>query len=208
MQDCVFCGPRPDLEMYLAKGNLFYTIPKGQICAGHTLMVTTEHLKCYASLDVSAENEYYERKQNLSDILTRHFGNLFMIEYGVWGQTVKHAHKHFIPLEGPKHKVESVFEEMVSPGNILAEVADRARLRHVFGQEKGYVWLEEHGVSRIIHTLGIPDDRTCKHLLYRHFFAVVKGVGVLTWGKMTEEQKREDENNREETRKVLMSVKL
>ena len=207
MKDCIFCDKEKVKEDTIYKtDNFFGKVGIGIITPGHIIMIPWEHYTCYADLPHKLEDEYKKVKNLLQNEITKKFSEPFLIEYGIWGQTVPHAHTHFIPLKSQEYQISSILEEMVIPGKIKFEEVDRKTLKETYKAEKGYVSIEEKGKLYVCHINGIPDDKNNPNLTYRVFFTQKGLRGIKSWAEMTEEDKIKDKQKIELTKIRLSNL--
>ena len=207
MEDCVFCDREKILEDILHEtDNFFVKVGLGILTPGHVMVIPKGHYLCYGELPDALEPEYGEIKRWTQEQVTERFAAPSIVEYTPgYGQSIHHAHSHFIPLKGDGYEVQSLLEEMFLPGNLNIEKADRKRLKQIYKQEGKYVSLEEDGTLYVCHVAGLTHDRANPnpHLSYRAFFAFNKGAGVLNWSKMTEDEKIVDQEKRRLTKRLF-----
>lgn len=207
MEECIFCDREKIKEDILSEtGNFFTKVGFGIVAPGHIMMISNEHYPCYGDLPNKLEGEYEESKNVLQKQIADKFATPFLVERGIWGQTVPHAHTHFIPSKGQGYEVKSILEEMVKPGGINFEEVDRKKLKEIYKSEGGYVSIEERGILYVCHVTGIQSDKynPHPHLNYRAFFTQRKGLkGIISWEKMSKEDKKRDEEKRNLTKKIL-----
>ena len=182
--------------------NFFVKVGVGLAAPGHIMLITKKPYKCFADIPQELDEEYESIKSRLVTVIRNTFSEPFLIEYGVWGQTVAHAHIHFIPLRGAEYQVRSIIEEMVRPGNITIEmVTGLTDVRRIYKKEKGYLFIEEFGKQYVCHVSKIVYDINNRnpHLSYRLFFEKrgVKAVG--RWDQLSPTDKLFDEVKKQET---------
>ena len=206
MKDCVFCNKERLLEDIVYNSNNFFVkVGFGIVGAGHVMIVTNKHYSCFGDLPDHLEEEYEELRQKLQKKISDKISEPFLIEYGILGQSVHHAHIHFIPSKGIGYKVNNVLEEMVIPEGIEFEEADRKRLKEIFSAEGVYVSIEEHGKMYVCHVNRIPYIEEMPILLdYRTFFTKNGLRGVSGWKKMSNEEIAIDEEKRRLTKKLIL----
>lgn len=203
-KQCIFCNrEKIASDILYQKNNFFTKVGFGLVGPGHSMLISNLHIRCFGELPKSLDEEFEAAKRNLSGKVEREFNAPTLIEYGVWGQSVPHAHTHFIPRKGPGYEVESFIEEMVKPGKVeIEEVEGINRIREIYQSEGSYVSIEEHGKIYVCKSSNQPPinrDDPNPYLGYRGFFAK-KGLSVKNWKEMTEKEKERDEENRSLTR--------
>ena len=200
----VFCQREMWKEYNIFETENFYVkIGKGIITPGHVMLITKDHYDCFAEIPEELEQEFFEIKKYLIKKITETFSKPFLQEAGIWGQTVPHAHIHFIPTKTENYQVNSIIEEMVKPSGAELEIIDWKKLKEIYKKERGYITIEEDGKTYVFHT----DDVTKKpphHLIYRYFFADKFNLkGTRSWQNMTEEDKKLDLVKINTTQKLL-----
>jgi hypothetical protein len=135
------------------------------------------------------------------------FSEPFLIEYGIWGQSVHHAHIHFIPLKSKDYVVKSIIKEMISPLKINFEETSWAKIKKIYKTEGSYVAIEEKGKVFVCHTKDLTSRENYPDLLCRTFFARVKGLsGVGDYRKMSADELGKDRQKRLVTKKLMEST--
>jgi diadenosine tetraphosphate (Ap4A) HIT family hydrolase len=72
---------------------------KFPVCPGHTLIISKEHLRCYAAATEETVRELEATAASVRSFLAAAYGKPLLIwENGVSGQSVFHAHLHLMPL--------------------------------------------------------------------------------------------------------------
>lgn len=126
MENCIFCDREKIAQDVLYESeNFFVKVGFGIVSAGHVMLIPKEHYLCYAELPDRLDEEYGSVKKRLLGNIKSNFSLPFLIEYGIFGQSIQHAHLHFIPHKGHDYEVRSIVEEMVIPSGIKFEEADK-----------------------------------------------------------------------------------
>ena len=96
---CPFCNYDKSkwTENVFETKNFQIRVGIGILTAGHCMITTKDHIACMGALSDELEKEYLNLKDKLIEILTKNAFHPFMIEYGVFCQSVFHAHTHFFP---------------------------------------------------------------------------------------------------------------
>lgn len=206
MKDCIFCN-RENIkdDIVHQTTNLFVKVGFGLVTPGHVMIIPNEHYNCFGDLPNGLEGEFDELKVNLQTQLTNTFAEPFEIEYGIWGQSVPHAHTHFIPLKGNGYEINSILEEMVIPERIRFEEVDRRGLKLIFQNEGEYVSIEEHGRLYACHIKGVTYNKD-HPLSFRAFFTKKGLRGISDWRDMPDEDKKIDEGKRKLTKERLIGL--
>lgn len=207
MNKCVFCDSGKLLEDILyQEENFFVKVGFGLVSAGHTLLVSKEHYLCFGAIPDELDERYTQMRRLVTEQVTKEFAKPFLIEYGVWGQSVPHAHLHFIPSQTENYEIKSLINEMVAPGKIRFEEVDLRKLKEIYRKEKMYVSIEENGNLFVCYASDVAPynpDNPNPNLSYRSFFSNRGLFWTKGWKNMTEESKMIDDKNREITKKKL-----
>jgi len=100
MTDCVFCDPekiKPRTIVSLDGVNIVATL--GQITeGGYVLLIPTNHVPCLGAMSVEQTSLVDRISKQIAKILKQEYkSGLTIFEHGIVGQTIKHAHLHFLP---------------------------------------------------------------------------------------------------------------
>ena len=105
-ESCDFCDRTQFEERIIAEVDDFYVAASlGQITeGGYTLLIPKEHIPCMAELDLLTTVSAIEVSRKIRDAISKEFRfnpcfnyPIIMFEHGIVGQSVKHAHLHFLP---------------------------------------------------------------------------------------------------------------
>jgi len=215
MTNCVFCE-RDNINsdiIYNSK-NFFVKVGFALYSPGQVMLIPKNHYKCFGEIPEEIEEE----KRRLEDILmkkiSQNFSEPLQIEMGVWGQSVNHAHIHFVPsrssFPGSSYEVNDLLQEMILSGGdekISYEIGDIPTLKRKYKKEGGYVSIKQFGKLYFCSVKNIPFDSRKLHpqLTLRGFFTNVKKLqGVSNWREMSEEERITDEKKRELTKSKLI----
>ena len=204
-KNCIFCDrEKIKDDIIYETENFFVKIGLGIVAPGHVMTITKNHYTCFAAISNEILDEHDNLSEHLQSAIRKAFAETFLVEYGCWGQSVDHAHIHFIPLRNQDYNIESIIKEMVIPGKIDFEETNRERLKEIFKTEGRYLTIEEKGKLYVCHIPNKPKDELRPYLVYR-IFLNQKGINVpISWKEMSEEDKKEDEEKRKLTRDRLI----
>jgi diadenosine tetraphosphate (Ap4A) HIT family hydrolase len=101
---------------------------------GHILIITKKHLKCAGALPAAAFSEYKTMYKLVLDFLEKTYGKAAVFEYGVTGQTVFHAHTHFLPYQ-------SSIAEIVPEKSSLKKIPSVDSVRKEYNKNKKYLYV-------------------------------------------------------------------
>ena len=202
MPDCIFCnrGKIKD-DILLETKNFFVKVGIGIIAPGHVMLITKKHFKCFAEIPNNLQEELDGIKSFLFKKISETFSKPFLIEYGIFGQSIPHAHIHFIPSKASDYQIHNIIKEMAGANTNFKNIDNNGELKKLYEQEKAYVSIEDSGKRYFFHVNNIKEKKKEAHLDFRDFFTK-KGVkGVKDWKKMTESDKAIDGIKRDLTKK-------
>lgn len=209
-QTCIFCDrERPDVaEGIIAQSrNFFVKVPFGVVGPGHIMVVPKPHFSCIATMPEELFPEYEKvRKATAEEVSQKLSIPVSQIEYGIWGQTVPHAHEHVWPLKGLGYELRGLIPDMVKPEGISYAKAGWQGIREALAQNSGYVSIQEDGQLYVCNTSGRNQNDSQPGLRYRDFLAERLGVGVKSWAKISDEDKRKDKEMRAVTKAKLSGL--
>jgi diadenosine tetraphosphate (Ap4A) HIT family hydrolase len=96
--DCVFCTRDAQPPLLFETDSLYVMPDKYPLRPGHILAISKAHLPCFGAAPVAVELELDRLTGQVAAFLAASYGEpAFVWENGVAGQSVYHAHLHFIP---------------------------------------------------------------------------------------------------------------
>lgn len=209
-QTCIFCDrERPDVkEGIIAESrNFFVKVPFGVVGPGHIMVVPKPHFSCIAAMPEELFPEYEKvRKATAEEVSQKLSAQVSQIEYGIWGQTVPHAHEHVWPLRGSGYKLKGLIPDMVEPEGIHYAKVDWNGIREALAQNGGYVSIQEGGQLYVCNTSRRNPSDSQPGLRYRDFLTERLGVGVKSWAQMSDEDKANDAEMRAQTKAKLSGL--
>ncbi|MBU0470672.1 MAG: HIT family protein [Nanoarchaeota archaeon] len=202
MKECIFCNWNLIKEDVLYQTeNFFVKVGIGIISAGHVMVIPKKHYYCYAEMPEELFSEYEQLKEKIKKFITEKFSEPLLAEYGVWEQSVNHAHTHLIPLKAEDYEVFDVVSELSQLNDKVPEDYSIEKMRRLFEREGGYAYFEERGKSYLFSYDGKLKGEFC--FCHRPYFAK-KGVkGVLNYHNLNDEEKVKDEQKRNKTKEVF-----
>ena len=203
--DCPFCEEDLVLEDIVYESeNFFGFIGLGLAVEGHALFISKDHIPCFAELDDGLEEQYFAARGEFLDGYRKAFGEPFIVECGVWGQSVPHAHLHLVPLSGEDYDIESIVEEMIARSGIPYWESDFDGIKDFYAEHGQYFSWEEHGRIYLCDINGVEMDKSDPHMNIRSYFRHYHGIeGVSDWRNMTKEDYALDRLRRNVTRERL-----
>ena len=169
--------------------------------------ITTDEGKALIKkFDGEFPHRYYKEFLNIKEKTIKKvkdkFSNPFLFEKGAWGQSIKHAHMHIIPLEGKNYKISSIIEEVIKPSGFKYEEINFNKIKKIYLKRKGYVIIEEDDKLNICYVTVPCNTNDLKKLCYRELFSK-NGVGIKNWKTMNDSEKKLDKINKKITKEKL-----
>ena len=194
IKNCVFCDLKLNKgEVIFETENFFAGIGIGLAAPGHVMLIPKKHFACCADILKDLRPEFEDLKSLIFEKIKDAFGTPFLVEYGIFGQSVFHAHLHFIPKSRkatefyPAYEIKDIFREMQIPDGIPVRPALWKTAAAMKRQNGGYVFLQNGDCAVLF-------ERFEKELSYRHFFNENPGVKDVParWQDITAEQEKID----------------
>lgn len=127
---CVFCRPELQPERLFETDSLYVIPDKYPLVPGHTLIITKSHVRCYGMARNDHLSELERAIAIVRPFLERSYGApVIVLENGIAGQSVFHAHFHLIPVTVPPITDAIVRHEHVTEIETLTEIKDYLVLR-------------------------------------------------------------------------------
>lgn len=189
--------------------SFFVKVGKGIITAGHVMIIPKNHYLVLAELDDLILNEYLDLKNKVQKEITQKFAKPFLIEHGVFGHSVSHAHIHLIPSSGNGYSNVNIITEMVIPAIKKLKIPFKKMnefqdLREAYKKDKQYMYFENDDDKYILKTKGFVKKEIRDDVIYRSFFTFKKGLaGVNGWKNMKDKDILIDKEKKKETLRKL-----
>lgn len=207
-----FCNRKEiEADILAETNNWMIKLGLGIATPGHVMAIPKLHFDCLA--DVSNELlDEYDRiiHPALQYYITTQFSEPFGVEYGIFGQTVKHAHVHYIPLQGEGYSIQSMVGEAMSEGVPIIE-CDRKKIRDIRKKAGRYNLLIENGqyfICPVPLNITLEKAEVIERIInYRKFLKTKGGKVPLSWADQTPEETERDNVWREITREKMQGLK-
>lgn len=205
IKNCVFCNRESDKGKTLYETeNFFINMGIGLAAPGHVMLIPKCHYACCADIPERLRPEFEDLAKTIIEKIKKNFGELFLIEYGVLGQSVFHAHLHFIPKRRkaaeryPAYEIKDLFEEIQFSADIPTHRATWEKAAELRKRHGGYVFLKDGGKAVLF-------ERYARDLSYRHFFNVKLGISDIpvSWKEMKSRDYEIDEAKKQITGESL-----
>ncbi len=161
--DCVHCNIDSfALSVPLSKGKkLSVYADIHPLKEGHILIIPKDHISCMGALGEEFE-EFKLLYENVIKFLKEEYGSFAVFEHGVTGQTVFHAHMHFLPFKG---KIEDIVKEKEH----VKMIDSIDQIKKIYQKNGKYMFLQ------INNNLFSVDTKIGKPKFFRDLFALYYG---------------------------------
>lgn len=176
-KDCAHCPGGFGLEYPLYDDNLFWVVcDVHPLIQGHILIIPKEHISAMGNLSEDAFKKYVELYTKVKSFVNAFYGEVGIFEHGITGQTVFHAHTHFLPFN---HDTE----EIISDQKALHRITNLKEMKDEFMQKQKYLFFENKNQMWLVDTrLGSPR-------FFRDIFAeLLDAKERANWKKVRENQ--------------------
>lgn len=206
MNKCLFCQLEEIRDdILLESENFFVKVGIGILAPGHVMLITKEHILCFAELPNNLIEEFTLIKNKIFEKLKSNFFEPIIYEHGVYEQSISHAHLHFLPKRNKHFPALSDFvlenvKENIFNGLSSTKVTNMFGIIDTYRNEGSYFYLEEGKDIFVFHTKNKPKGK----FIFRKEFARLTGLkGIANWKTMTEEEKKRDKLWIEITKKAF-----
>lgn len=153
LETCPHCPGGIGLDYILYEDDFFYIVCDAHpLVEGHILIITKEHISCIGAMD-STRIKQFERLYNLTkQFLKTKYGSCIVFEHGIVGQTVFHAHVHFLPCNNKMNDIYGGENK-----KRLTKLKSLDELKLIFDNNKKYLFLDiNDGLWLVEPSLGYP----------------------------------------------------
>ncbi len=209
-ESCIFCFQKynhdkkvTDLAGIITETEHFYVRANtvGALAPGHIMVISKDHYSCFGALPLNLHREYEETLQATAQRVERHFAAPILVEQGIHGQSIPHAHTHFIPSVSEWYDFsKKYFRTFVPPEIPVGEISGIADICRLFDIEGQYVSIQEQNQLYFCHTRNYAN----KLRPARDFTAQASGkTELLDWRTMPDSERKKNALWVEETLRTL-----
>lgn len=105
------------------------------LARGHILIIPKEHISCFGALSEKIFLEFENLYKKVKDFINNNYGLIAVFEHGIVGQTVFHAHMHFLSFSG---NIEDIIAEI----NSIQKINSLSKIRTEFKKTGKYLFVE------------------------------------------------------------------
>ncbi len=206
--ECIFCetAKKKNESLLYETKNFYVVLPLGLIAPGHLLLISKEHYKAFGEMPDKLDREFLGLWRKVHNLCKKQFGKMFECEFGNWGQSINHAHIHFVPYKSKDYEFKNVIKEMVDD-KIKGDIVEWKDVKKIYKKEGCYVLFKEDWKNEkitLFHTKGFGvNDESVRTLHVRRFLRDKRGVKGIKWQTMSEEDKKRDDEKARVTKEKL-----
>lgn len=203
MKECLFCNlDKIKDDILWSSENFYVKVGVGILAPGHVMLLPKIHIACFAQLPNQLSQEFISVKDKLFNKIASAFNEPIAYEHGLYGQSINHAHLHFLPSRNNYYNLENIKENIFK---ILksTRIDDMFQIRDVFKKEGSYFYLEQNGKRWVIHTKGQEEGK----FTFRKEFARLTGLYALeSWQAMPKSEKQRNIGWVDATKKIFNAI--
>jgi len=135
-EKCRHCfGGAQVVDPLFSSENFWIVCDFHPLVRGHILIIPKEHISCFGALSKNAFLEFKYLYEKVKDFINNNYGPVAVFEHGIAGQTVFHAHIHFLPFDG---KIGHIIGESDS----VREFDSLMQIKEQFKKQGKYLFVE------------------------------------------------------------------
>jgi diadenosine tetraphosphate (Ap4A) HIT family hydrolase len=204
--DCAFC--LFDDKVFSQDADFYVKPTKGMMdVEGYALLIPKAHVRAFGAMTAAEHEKFVKARAAVAEAIRRVYGDPLVFEHGVAGQTVFHAHAHFIPgisFDEMAAQTErllcggetpcALVKESVRPGDELEKKSA------ALSRAGGYLHITDPLSGRSL-LFSVAPDPSLKMILRRAAAAVLGRPELADWKKSREtpEDEAADEALRDKT---------
>ncbi len=131
---------------------------------GHILIIPKKHISCFGALPEKIFPEFENIYMKVKNFINHNYGSVAVFEHGIAGQTVFHAHMHFLPFNG---KIGDIIIE----ANFIRKIDSLSQIKEEFKKQSKYLFVEVANKKYFI------DIKSAYPRFFRDKFANALNVG-------------------------------
>ncbi len=144
--DCAHCLNWLGLEYPLYEDDLFWVVCDAHpLIEWHILIIPKEHVPAMWSLKDEEFTKYEELYKKVKRFVTETYWEVWIFEHWIVGQTVFHAHTHFLPFD---YKTEDIIPDK----NNLKIISNLEEIRNEFKKFNKYLYFDNKNELYLVNT--------------------------------------------------------
>jgi len=166
--DCGHCPGGFGLTSPLIEDKDFWVVcDVHPLVEGHILIIPREHIVCAGAFSEEIFAKYQDFYQKTKKFVSQSYGSCIVFEHGKIGQTVFHAHTHFLPCE-------CEVSDIVPNTDKLTKIDSLEEIRAEFKKHGQYLFTEINDQKWLVNPdIGFP--RFFRDLFAKKLGAVERG---------------------------------
>jgi len=161
-QGCPHCEGGFGLKYSLFDDEYFWIVcDVHPLIEGHILIIPKDHVSCMGSLPKASFIRFKELYEKVLVFLNKTYGQTGVFEHGITGQTVFHAHTHFLPFN-------KSINDIVPEKELIHTISTLDEIKTEFNKNHQYLFVAINNNKLLVDTkIGYPRffrDRFAKAL--------------------------------------------
>jgi diadenosine tetraphosphate (Ap4A) HIT family hydrolase len=175
---CAHCPGGLGLKYPLYQNDLFWIVCDAHpLIEGHILIIPQEHVSCMGALADAEFNEYKRLYEKVKHFINQTYGSVGIFEHGIAGQTVFHAHAHFLPFD--QNTADIIIDR-----NFLTPIIDLEAIKKEYTDKQQYLFFENKNQMCLVN-MKLSQPR-----FFRDIFAkLLKAEERANWKKTEKDEK-------------------
>ncbi|NQU16602.1 MAG: HIT domain-containing protein [Candidatus Saganbacteria bacterium] len=176
---CLHCDSRSESYRRVLEETKHFRVvaDRHPVGRGHIAVISKSHVPCLGSRQLPKEAlvEFKQLYEKIERFLVKEYGTAAIYEHGITGQTVSHAHVHFLPFAGS-------IDQIVDPSTIIGEINTVQDLKKVMSDRGRYLFI------KLNHRLYLVNPKVGRPGFFRDNFSYAKGNPErASWRKMRQD---------------------
>jgi diadenosine tetraphosphate (Ap4A) HIT family hydrolase len=151
---CIFCdNEKIKKDILIDYKDFFLKVGIGILAPGHVMLITKKHMGCFGNLSKQQMEEFEKVKTQIVELITDKFAAPIIYEHGIYGQTINHAHLHFLPRKNEFFDLSNI-KNVLFNGLEPEKIESISQVIEIYSNEGSYFYLEIDGKKYVYHTSG------------------------------------------------------
>ena len=214
MDDCIFCNFCEDQSEGMRKQDILFETSNfgvkvgiGILSPGHVMIISKKHMSCFGALPNQLDKEFLNLKSKVFDMVKNLFSEPFIYEQGIWGQSVSHAHIHFVPLKSMLYSIKNLNSKIFTSFDYV-EATNFDEVKNFFKRESLYFFLEENNNKYVYSVNNDSNGSQAQRGFRSEFKRITKIKGLENWKDLSDKNKSRDLEWREITKDCFRGIAL
>lgn len=143
---CRHCPGGEQLKDPLFENEYFWVVCDFHpLAQGHILIIPKNHISCFGALEEKAFLNFVDIYEKTKKFINENYGQAVIFEHGIVGQTVFHAHMHFLPFNG-------LINDVIREKENLVKINSLHEIKKEFDKNGRYLFIEIANKKWLVNT--------------------------------------------------------